>query len=89
MDLRIRSRVVADTNSIASLSFVKPSRREAVFVVSPIAVYSTRSAEPTFPAITGPLFSPTPISKLCSKPCSPSHALKRSRRGPIISRAAV
>ena len=63
-------------NSIASLFLVIPSSREAVLVVSPIAVYSTRCSEPTLPAITGPLLRPTPISKPRSKPCSISHALK-------------
>ena len=71
------------------LFLVRPSRREAVLVTSPIAVYSTRCSEPTLPAITGPLFSPTPITKLCSKPCSASQALNRFSRGPIISREAA
>jgi hypothetical protein len=39
-------------NSIASWFLVIPSRRDAVFVVSPIAVYSIRCSEPTLPAIT-------------------------------------
>ena len=44
------------------LPLVMPSRREAVLVVSPRAVYSTRCSEPTLPAITGPLLRPTPIA---------------------------
>jgi hypothetical protein len=50
-------------NSIASWSLVIPSRREAVFVVPPIAVYSMRCSEPTLPAITVPLLRPTPTAK--------------------------
>jgi hypothetical protein len=51
--LRRRSRVVAEMNSIASLSLVMPSRREAMLVVSPIAVYSTRCSEPTLTQAEG------------------------------------
>ena len=39
---------------MCGVPLVMPSSRDAVLVVSPIAVYSTRCAEPTLPAITGP-----------------------------------
>ena len=40
-----------------------PSSRDAVFVVSPIAVYSRRRSEPTLPGHDLPLFRPMPIPK--------------------------
>ena len=64
--LCIRARVESARNSMCPLPLVIPSRREAVFVVSPSAVYSTRCSEPMLPAITLPLLMPTPIAKLCS-----------------------
>ena len=81
----IRSLVESATNSMWPLPLVMPSRREAVLVVSPSAVYSTRCSEPMLPAITGPLLRPTPIANAWSWPCSASHELKCCRRGPIIS----
>ena len=61
---------------------VMPSMRAAVFVVSPIAVYSTRRSDPTFPDSTGPLFKPIPIRKPSPEPRSRTHALtpRKSRR---------
>ena len=45
-----------------------PSRRAAVFVVSPSAVYSRRRSEPTWPDITWPLLRPMPILKPSCRP---------------------
>ena len=59
----MRSRVESAMNSMCPLPFVMPSRRDAVLVVSPSAVYSTRCSEPMLPAMTGPLLTPTPITK--------------------------
>ena len=66
-----------------------PSRRAAVFVVSPIAVYSSRREDPTLPDITSPELSPMPIVKASPCPSSASQALNRARRSPAISRAAA
>ena len=41
--------------------FVRPSMRAAVFVMSPITVYSRRRSEPTLPEMTSPVFRPMPI----------------------------
>ena len=60
-----------------------------MLVVSPTAVYSIRRSEPTWPDMTLPLLMPTPIWKPSPRPCPPSHSLKRSSRGPIISSAAA
>ena len=50
--------------SAYGLPFVRPSIREHVLIVSPIAVYSSRCCEPTLPDMKSPLFRPTPILKL-------------------------
>ena len=54
------------------MPFVIPSIRDAVLIVSPIAVYSSRRCEPTLPDMNGPLLRPMPILKPRSKPCSRS-----------------
>ncbi len=46
-----------------------------MLTVSPIVVYSSRCAEPMFPAITGPLFSPIPILNSSLTPRSLIHSL--------------
>ena len=61
--------------------------RDAVFVVSPTAAYSTRRSDPTWPDITLPLLSPIPIRKPSPSPCERIHSLKRGRRVSSISRA--
>ena len=61
----------------------------AVFVVSPIAVYSTRRSDPTCPVITSPLLTPIPIAKPSPSPSDSIHRLKAASRGPAISRAAA
>ena len=66
---------------MCSLPFVIDSSRDAVFVVSPIVVYSMRRSLPTLPAITGPEFSPMPIVK-SAPPRSRSQALTSSERRP-------
>jgi hypothetical protein len=68
---------------------VSPSSRAAVFVVSPIAVYSMRRAEPTLPAITGPVCSPMPTRNRSPDSRSPSHALNAAIAGPAISCAVA
>ena len=68
---------------------VIPSIREAVLVVSPITVYSSRFCDPTLPAITAPLFSPTPMRKPSPWPSLRSHWLNSSSAGPAISHAAA
>ena len=71
------------------MPFVIPSIRDAVLIVSPIAVYSSRCSEPTLPDMNGPLFSPMPILKPCSKPSSRSRSLNFGSRVSSISRAAA
>jgi hypothetical protein len=71
------------------LPFVIDSSREAVFVVSPIAVYSSLRDEPTVPDMIGLLLTPIPIRKPSRKPFRASHWLKRGSRSRSISRAAV
>ncbi len=68
--------------------FVIVSRRDAVFVVSPIVVYSIRRSLPTLPAMTGPAFRPIPILK-SSPPRSRIQALTSASAGPAISSAAA
>ena len=68
---------------------VIPSSREEVFVASPIVVYSIRLSEPTLPAITGPVFRPTPIRKPSCRPAARTSLLNASSAGPTISRAAA
>jgi hypothetical protein len=69
--------------------FVIASRREAVFVVSPTVVYSSRRSDPTVPDMIGPLLTPMPMRKPSPRPFSLSHPLKRGRREWSISRAAA
>ena len=68
---------------------VRPSIRAAVLTVSPITVYSSRSWEPTLPAMKRPLFTPMPVSNGSATPRSLSHSLKLAIRGPSISSAAA
>src|ERR1051326_6530475 len=55
------ARVDSAMKSECGVPLVIPSSRDAVFVVSPIAVYSSRRSWPTLPDISGPLFKPMPI----------------------------
>jgi hypothetical protein len=57
--------------------------REAVLIVSPMAVYASPWAEPMLPDIKGPLFTPTAILKPSPRPLSLnrcSEALVNPRR---------
>ena len=72
-----------------SVPFVIPSSREAVFVVSPIVVYSSRRSEPTLPDITAPLLSPIPIWKPSPWPELVQPLAERGSRTSSISRAAA
>ena len=63
-----------------------PSKRAEVFVVSPMAVYSSRRADPTLPDMTSPVLRPMPILKPSPRPSSRIHALKRSSLSSIIAR---
>src|SRR5436190_5719169 len=86
---RSAARVESDRKIMCGVPLVMPSSREAVLVVSPITVYSKRSSDPTVPAMTAPLLSPTPIRNPSPWPVPRSHSLKRSSAGPVISRAAA
>ena len=66
-----------------------PSMREAVLIVSPIAVYSSRRCEPTLPDMNCPLLSPMPILKPRSKPWASRISLYFGSRVSSISRAAA
>ena len=75
-----RCRVVSEKKSRWVWPFVIPWSREAVFVVSPIAVYSRRRSEPTLPETTMPVFRPMPILKPSLTSCSRSHAFHLGSR---------
>src|SRR6201999_339673 len=65
---RIATLVESATNTWWPEPLVIPSRRAAVLVVSPIAVYSIRRSDPTCPDITVPLLMPIPIAKPLPRP---------------------
>ena len=71
------------------MPFVIASIREAVFVVSPTAVYSIRRSDPTLPDITCPLFSPIPIRKPSPSPSERIQSLNAGSFSQSISRAAA
>ena len=55
------STVACDMSSPYGVPFVRPSMRAAVFVMSPMTVYSSRRSEPTLPEMTSPVLRPTPM----------------------------
>ena len=71
-----RCRVVSEKKSRCVWPLVIPWIRAAVFVVSPIAVYSRRRSEPTFPETTIPVFRPMPILKPSLASCSRGELLR-------------
>jgi hypothetical protein len=54
-----------------------------------MTVYSSRFSEPTFPAITSPELSPTPMRNPSPCPSLRIHSLNSSSAGPAISHAAA
>lgn len=82
-------RVDSAMNSEWPEPFVRPSMRAAVLTVSPMTVYSSRSCDPTLPAMNRPLLIPIPVSNGLSIPRSRIHSLNVAMRGPSISAAAA
>ena len=66
---------------MCEVPLVMPSMREAVLVVSPITVYSSRRSEPTLPAMTSPELRPTPTRKPSPRPSERIHSLNSSSAG--------
>ena len=65
MELDVRRGVSASPSTVDcaisspyGVPFVRPSMRAAVFVMSPMTVYSRRRSDPTLPEMTSPVLRP-------------------------------